>query len=69
MGSYQAWWDAKNALMTKPAGPEYLTCTGCRGEGCRDCRGWGWHIHPDACELPATGRPCNSCAAKRWCKR
>lgn len=58
---------ARAALMTKPDGDAYLTCTSCDGRGCAVCRGWGWTTHPDACGLPATGHPCTSCVGKVGC--
>lgn len=63
------WLKAINALMTKPEGPEYETCSTCHGEGCRTCRGWGWDMRDDACLLPATGRECGDCSQRKWCKR
>lgn len=60
---------AREALQTKPKGRATQTCTSCRGDGCGDCRGWGWKATPGYCLLPATGRECGDCARRKGCKR
>lgn len=69
MGSFKAFWDAKNALMTKPDGDDTRYCGSCRGEGCRSCRGWGWELTPGYCLLPATGNPCGDCDSRKGCRQ
>lgn len=63
------WWKAKNALMQKPDGPDTRYCRSCRGEGCNDCRGWGWEATPGYCLLPSTGRECGDCSRRKGCQR
>jgi hypothetical protein len=66
--SHTAWWEAKNALMSKPDGDDTSYCSSCRGEGCDDCLGWGWTQTPGYCRLPATGHPCSDCANRKGCR-
>jgi hypothetical protein len=61
-----AFWDAKNAFMTKPDGDDTESCGSCHGEGCPECRGWGWNLKPGYCDIPTTGR-C-SCSGQKGCK-
>lgn len=65
----KVFWDAKNALMTKPDGDHTEYCGDCRGEGCRTCRGWGWTHVANACLLPATGHDCSSCKDRVGCAK
>lgn len=67
--TWDNWWLAKNAFMRKPEGTDTEYCGGCHGEGCAECRGWGWLMKPDACLLPATGRHCGDCAQRTHCHR
>lgn len=62
-------WAAKNALMQKPDGDGYQTCRDCRGEGCDECRGWGWTLTPGYCLMSATGKTCGDCVTRKGCKR
>jgi hypothetical protein len=69
MAKRDAFWDAKNALMQKPDGDGTEYCPECHGEGCRDCRGWGWRSVAGACDLPATGHACKPCTKRPGCPK
>jgi hypothetical protein len=60
---------ARQALQTKPKGPDTRTHRACKGRGCRGCNGWGWELTPGYCTLPQNGRVCPTCPKLKGCKK